>query len=55
MTPQEVADRREDILGYGVLNASTIAATNTSLQWLFYSQIVGGWEEFRAGIVQLKW
>lgn len=55
MTPQEVSDRRADILGYGVLNASSIAAPNTSLQWLFYSQTVGGWEEFRAGIVQLKW
>jgi hypothetical protein len=55
MTPAEVAARTPDILAYGVLNTSSLAAPNTSLQWLFYSQTSGGWEEFRAAVVQLKW
>ena len=55
MTPAEVAARTADILGYGVLNASSLNAPNTSLQWLFFSQNAGAWENFRAAIVQLRW
>jgi Asp-tRNA(Asn)/Glu-tRNA(Gln) amidotransferase A subunit family amidase len=32
-----------------------LGAPGTALQWLFYTQTVGGFEEFRAGIVQLEW
>ena len=55
LAPREEAQRRADVLAYGVLNASQYGAPNTSLQWLFYSSTVGGWEEFRAAIVQLAW
>jgi len=55
MTPAEVAARRADVLAYGVVNASAFGAPNTTLQWLFYTQTVGSWEEFRAGIVELAW
>lgn len=55
MTPAEVAARRADVLAFGVVNASSFDAPDTALQWLFYTQTVNGWEEFRAGIVQLAW
>ncbi len=55
MTAAEVAAREADILAFGVLNATSISAPNTSLQWLFYSQTEGSWENFRAAIVQLRW
>jgi len=55
MTPAEEAARRADVLAYGVVNASAFGAPGTALQWLFYTQTVGGFEEFRAGIVQLEW
>lgn len=56
MTPAERAARRADIIAYGVLNATTIDAPNTSLQWLFYSQTGSdGFEAFRTAVVQLAW
>ncbi len=55
MTPAEVAARAADIIAYGVLNATALNAPNTSLQWLFFSQTEGGWESFRAAVVQLRW
>ena len=56
MTAAEAAARRADVLAYGVLNASTIDAPNTALQWLFYTQTgADGFEAFRSAIVQLAW
>lgn len=55
MTPAETAARRADVLAYGVVNASSFDAPNTTLQWLFYTQTTNGWEEFHAGIVQIAW
>ena len=60
MTVAEVKAREEDILAYGVLNASQLHAPNTSLQWLFFTGHVTnatdkGWETFSATIVQLSW
>jgi hypothetical protein len=55
MTPAEIAARRADVLAYGVVNASSFDALNTTLQWLFYTQTNDGWEEFHTGIVQIAW
>lgn len=73
LTPAEMAARRADILAAGVLTVGELNATNTSLQWAFYTgqhfpasgaeqrketQLrfgTGGWEGFKAAIVQLAW
>lgn len=55
MTPDERAARRANVLAYGVVNASSFDAPDSALQWLFYTQTIDGFEEFRAGIVQLEW
>ncbi len=41
---------------YGKLTNETYHAPNTSLAWLFYTVNDGaGWEDFRTGVVQLRW
>lgn len=57
MTATEMTARQGDILGYGVLNKTTLNAPNTSLQWAFLTQSVDGesFEHFHASIVQVKW
>eukprot|EP01052_Picozoa_sp_SAG31_P034676 SAG31_NODE_4085_length_3602_cov_1.971168_2_plen_120_part_00 len=75
LSPAEKAARRADILAAGVLTAAELDATNTSLQWAFYTghfpvrtsadarqhegaqarTSTGGWEGFKAAIVQLAW
>ena len=53
LTPSEVEQWTEAILAYGVI--SNVSATNTSLQWAFYTVNQGPWEVFFASIVQLAW
>jgi len=56
MTPAEASARRADVLAYGVVNASSIDAPNTALHWLFFTaNDAGGYENFRAAIVQIEW
>jgi hypothetical protein len=56
MTDSEVNAWSPAIIEYGVINATSIGAQNTSLQWLFYSaNNPQNWEEFRSTIVQLTW
>ena len=71
LTAAERAARRSDILAAGVLTPASFDATNTSLQWAFYtgqhfpvgpggagsgSHVEeGGWEGFKAAVVQLSW
>jgi hypothetical protein len=56
MTAAEAAARRADVLAYGIVNATSIDAPNTALQWLFYTvDDAHGYENFRAAIVQLEW
>ena len=55
LTTAELVRRRADVLRYNVIDAAGYDKPNTSLQWSFYTVEVGGWEEFRASIVQLTW
>ena len=70
MTEAEKAARKADVLRAGVITPAQFDATNTSLQWLFYTGGhlgggnhpaephglgVSGWEGFHASIVQLSW
>ena len=55
MTHEEVVRWAAQIEAYGVINASRVNAVNTTLSWLFYTVSEGGWEVFRAALVQLAW
>jgi hypothetical protein len=68
LSATEKAARRADILAAGVLTKAELDATNTSLQWAFYTgqkfpaqeqaqsrSRTGAWEGFKAAIVQLAW
>ena len=74
LSEAEKTARRADILAAGVVTPAELDATNTSLQWAFYTGQhfpaganrhggaadearvdTGGWEGFKAAIVQLAW
>ena len=59
MTDAELLKHKADILMYGVMTPADFNATNTSLQWAFYtaSQRIPGfeWEGFSASIVRMSW
>ena len=59
MTDAELLKHKADILKYGVMKPADFNATNTSLQWAFYTvtQRMPGfdWEGFSASIVRMSW
>ena len=55
MEAAEIARMTPAILEFGALNASQLAAPNSSLQWSFYTQNAQGYENFVAAITYLSW
>jgi hypothetical protein len=54
LTPAEVTRMTPAILAYGTINATQLAAPNSSLQWSFYTHNdASGYEVFRASITYL--
>lgn len=51
MTAAEVAARTPDILAFGAVNASQLAAPGATLSWLFYSVQAAAFEEVRAAVM----
>lgn len=52
MSASELEAHASRIAAHGVTTLEAIRASNSSVHFLFYTQTVGGWEEFRLALVE---
>lgn len=52
LQPSELAAHAQRIAAYGVTTTEQILAANSSVYFAFYTQTVGGWEQFRTVLVE---